>query len=136
VIPSYFIRNFSRTCSTVTGGWSFHRCASLIHCRLIALQETTALCEESSEVASHPKAVIAQLLAEVSAKTQGMAAIADHLIARAQAASRLIGTPDNIQTLDGQNYLRVDSGVIDTALRARGASTPSKVPQDEPDWTR
>ena len=88
-----------------------------------------AFFEESGQPALHPDVATADLLAYVNATTQAMAAVADHLVARAQAAASLMGAAaDNIVIFNERQYLRFNSGTIDTALRTMSSGIVRRLP--------
>jgi hypothetical protein len=58
-----------------------------------------------------------------------MAAVADHLVARAQAATRLMGAAaDNIEIFNHRQYLRVNSDAIDKEVRSASLDFDGKIP--------
>ena len=58
-----------------------------------------------------------------------MAAVADHLVARAQAATRLMGAAaDNIEIFNHRQYLRVNSDAIDKEVRSASLDLTGVIP--------
>ena len=58
-----------------------------------------------------------------------MAAIADHLVARAEAATRLMGAAaDNIEIFNHRQYLRVNSEAIDKEVRSVALDFAGRIP--------
>jgi hypothetical protein len=73
--------------------------------------------------------VTADLVACVIARTQAMAAIADHIVARAQAAASLTGAAaDNIEIFNHRQCLRFNSGAIDIESRTMSSDIAWRIP--------
>jgi hypothetical protein len=58
-----------------------------------------------------------------------MAAVADHLVARAQAATRLMGAAtDNIEIFNHRQYLRVNCDAIDKEVLSASLDFAGRIP--------
>jgi hypothetical protein len=88
-----------------------------------------ALFEECGQAELCADAVTVQLVASMNARTKSMAPIADHLVARAEAAKSLMGAAaDNIEIFNHRQYLRVNCDSIDKEVRSASLDSAGRIP--------